>query len=56
MASRSKKKITMAKLNREARLRERRVEKEQRKDERKRLAAEQAEAPAADVTVGGDEG
>jgi hypothetical protein len=39
MASRGKKKTTMAKLTREARLRERRVEKQARKNARKELAA-----------------
>jgi hypothetical protein len=38
MASHGKKKTTMAKLNREARLRERRVEKAARKVERKQQA------------------
>ena len=44
MASKGKKKTTMAKLAREARLRERRVDKQARKDARKR-AAEQPEGP-----------
>lgn len=39
MASRGKKKTTMAKLNREARLLERRVEKAARKDARREAAA-----------------
>jgi hypothetical protein len=39
MASSGKKRTTMAKLNREARLRERRFEKEARKVERKSAAA-----------------
>ena len=43
MASRGKKKTTFAKLAREAKLRERRVEKQARKDARKR----DAEAPSA---------
>jgi hypothetical protein len=38
MASSGKKKTTMAKLNRESRLRERRVEKQLKKDARKRAA------------------
>jgi hypothetical protein len=46
MASRGKKKTTMAKLNREAKLRERRMDKQARKDARKRAPAEQPEAPA----------
>jgi hypothetical protein len=41
MASSGKRKTTMAKLNRERRLRERRMEKQVRKDLRKREAAEQ---------------
>jgi hypothetical protein len=40
MASRGKKKTTMAKLNREAKLRERKLDKQARKDARKREAAE----------------
>jgi hypothetical protein len=47
MASRGKKKTTMAKLNRESKLRERRAEKAHRKDERKRLAANPEEATDA---------
>ena len=39
MSSRGKKKTTMAKLNREARLRERRAAKQQRKDARRDAAA-----------------
>lgn len=38
MASRGKKKTTMAKLTRESRLRQRRVEKQARKDARKEAA------------------
>jgi hypothetical protein len=45
MASRGKKKTTMAKLAREARLRERRMEKEARKDARKRAAADPTSGP-----------
>jgi hypothetical protein len=40
MASSSKKKTTMAKLMRESKLRERRLDKQARKDARKRLSAE----------------
>jgi hypothetical protein len=40
MASSGKRKTTMAKLNRERRLRERRIEKQAKKDLRKREAAE----------------
>ena len=43
MASSGKRKTTMAKLNRERRLRERRVEKQIKKNMRKRAAAENAE-------------
>jgi hypothetical protein len=47
MASKSKKKTTMAKLNREAAVRERRQRKQARKDARKQAAAEAgAEAEA----------
>ena len=48
MASRGKKKTTFAKLAREAKLRERRVEKAARKDARKR-AAEFPPAPFGDT-------
>ncbi len=51
MASRGKKKTTIAKLNREAKLRERRVIKEANKQERARLRLEppaDAENPEAD--------
>ena len=44
--AKGKKRTTMAKLNRETRLRERRFEKQLRKDARKRLAAEEATSPA----------
>ena len=43
MASRGKKKTTMAKLNREAKLRERRFEKQARKDARKLAPVEPPE-------------
>jgi hypothetical protein len=46
MASRSKKKTTMAKLNREQKVRERRREKEIRKDARKQAAAMPVAGPA----------
>jgi hypothetical protein len=42
MASNAKKKTTMAKLNREAALRERRLRKQARKDARKQAAAANA--------------
>jgi hypothetical protein len=53
MASRSKKKTTMAKLTRESRLRERRLEKQAKKEARKEASAhhsrEVAEALRSDV-------
>jgi hypothetical protein len=45
MASSGKKKTTMAKLSRESRLRERRVEKEARKQARKQAAAHPVTQP-----------
>jgi hypothetical protein len=45
MGSNSKKRTTMAKLNRETRLRERRFEKQARKAARKLASADQAAAP-----------
>ena len=53
MASNAKKKTTMAKLNRENALRERRQRKQARKDARKQAAAEAA-APPAQTPVGDD--
>ena len=47
MSSRGKKKTTFAKLNREARLRERRDDKQARKEARRAAAASAAEAPSA---------
>jgi hypothetical protein len=44
MASSGKKKTTMAKLNRESRLRERRLDKQARKDARKHAASHPEEA------------
>ena len=46
MASSGKKKTTMAKLNRESKLRERRLDKQARKDARKHAPAEQPDGPA----------
>jgi hypothetical protein len=46
MASSSKRKTTMAKLNRERALHERRLEKQAKKEARKRLAAAPAPAPS----------
>jgi len=48
MASNAKKKTTMAKINRENAVRERRLRKQARKDARKAAAAEPA-APSAEV-------
>ena len=48
MGSNAKKKTTMAKMNRETRLREKRMEKQARKDARKQAAAVEAAAPAVD--------
>jgi hypothetical protein len=45
MASKGKKKTTMAKLTREATLRERRLEKQARKDARKRAASDPPSLP-----------
>lgn len=53
MASNAKKKTTMAKLNRENALRERRLRKQARKDARKQAAAEVA-TPPAETPVHGD--
>ena len=53
MASTGKRKTTMAKLNRERRLLERRLEKKARKDARKRAAADDS-ARAADSMPQGD--
>jgi hypothetical protein len=46
MASNGKRKTTMAKLQRESRLRERRAEKKARKDARKLAPRDDPEAPA----------
>lgn len=53
MASRSKNKTTFAKLAREARLRERRIEKKARKEARKR-AVEDPPSQSVDTSVGED--
>ena len=47
MASSGKRKTTMAKLNRERRLLERRLEKKAKKDARKRAAAQPSDTPLA---------
>lgn len=53
MASNAKKKTTMAKLNRENAVREKRARKQARKDARKQAAAAEAAAPG-DVTSSDD--
>jgi hypothetical protein len=57
MASRGKKKTTMAKLNRETRLRDRRLEKKARKDARKLAGPQEPESAPAQPsdTVTGEE-
>ncbi len=55
MASSSKKKTTMAKLMRESKLRERRLDKQARKDARKRLASDGADGLGESPDVTGDE-
>jgi hypothetical protein len=50
----SRKKTTMAKLNRESRLRERRLEKQAKKDARKRASADQTNRLSDTLT--GDDG
>ena len=50
MGSGAKKKTTMAKMNRERNVRERRFEKQARKDARKRGVAVDAVAPSDDAT------
>ena len=54
MASNGKKKTTMAKLNRETKLRERRMDKQTKKDARKRAAADHT-AGAAEPLATDDE-
>jgi hypothetical protein len=54
MASSGKKKTTMAKLDRERRMRERRMDKAARKDARKAMAAQALEAPD-DAALTGEE-
>ena len=53
MASSGKKKTTMAKLNRERKLRERRLDKQTRKDARKQ--ASDHDAQSREVLTGGDD-
>jgi hypothetical protein len=54
MASSGKKKTTMAKLNRERKLRERRVEKQAKKDARKHASADQ-QGQSGSVRTDGDD-
>lgn len=54
MASAGKKKTTMAKLTRESRLRERRLEKEARKRARRDAAAHPSSEPEATLPEGPD--
>jgi hypothetical protein len=54
MASGSKQKTTMAKLNRERNLRERRLIKQAKKDERKRVAAAGPLEATDDAPLDGD--
>jgi hypothetical protein len=53
MGSNKKKKTTMAKLNRETALRERRADKQARKEARKRAAQAEASAPAGAIAEQG---
>ena len=55
MASSSKKKTTFAKLNREAKLRDKRARKAERKAERKLAAEAPPEEPRADAPATDDE-
>jgi hypothetical protein len=55
MASSGKRKTTMAKLNRERRLIERRQEKQVRKDARKRASAHDSEDSPSDPLTRNDE-
>jgi hypothetical protein len=54
MGSSGKKKTTFAKLNRERKLVERRMEKQAKKDARKRASSEQGPAPVSDTLAGND--
>jgi hypothetical protein len=53
MASNGKKKTTMAKLTRETKLRERRLDKQAKKDERKRASADRPADEAAPLVENG---
>lgn len=52
MASSGKKKTTMAKLTRESKVRERRLEKQAKKDARKHAAAHQSDQPSDTAPLG----
>ena len=54
VASNAKKKTTMAKLNRENAVRERRAIKQARKDARKRAAADLRDSPAGSAVANAD--
>jgi hypothetical protein len=54
MASKSKKKTTMAKLNRETAVRERRLRKQAKKDARKQAAARPASGSSDTLSVPSD--
>ena len=56
MASSSKKKTTMAKINRENAVRERRLRKQARKAARKHAAADVADAPVATESPAREDG
>jgi hypothetical protein len=51
MASNGKKRTTMAKLNRESKLREKRADKQARKDARKRASAEDVTEDVTEVVT-----
>ena len=54
MASSAKRKTTMAKLNRERAVRERRLRKQAKRDARKQAAAAGSQSGASDVVTGDD--
>ncbi len=55
MASNSKKRTTMAKMNREAAVRDRRLRKQAKKDARKQAAADEATRPSDSLPATRDE-
>jgi hypothetical protein len=55
MASSGKQKTTMAKLNRERKLRERRIDKQAKKDARKQASADQPDQSGDPLTSGDDQ-